>query len=446
MLHQNGINLWGIKGCYMKKMFLLIIILGSISFATKNCIFDALGNCIAPASSSAQYVKKISGQKRYYAWDTYSKNAYTKQMYISVSPRKSLGKKRWYEVDWNQGVKLCPEKEFYANNGVWIVNGAAHIDSLNCVYVDGSPYTRSILVLFAKNENDLKDADSSWILVNQTIVELSKSKHKIWDGRRKPNIAKTNPDSKYIDIFFSYDLIVDRTELTLRDALWLEEYARRVKPKNGYIRQPFYPSDDTLSLLNYPAAYFYLYAQYRSEIDGLDNVMRYNVPLSFVDTNKSLFFHKPNKYKRTIDVFDTSASGYREPLENEWEAIKLGGREGTFFWGDSSNENELGKYLNANCIDKEFGVYPVRQFKENPYGLYDVYGNAEENVAIVSGRRIFLGSQECKAFDSRLYDIGKACEFLNQYKCNYYDKPWNVERFRSIHHGFQGVRLVRKLE
>lgn len=54
-------------------------------------------------------------------------------------------------------------------------------------------------------------------------MELSKSPHKIWNALRKTNIVKANPESKYVEISFTYDLIVDKTEITLRDALWLEK-------------------------------------------------------------------------------------------------------------------------------------------------------------------------------------------------------------------------------
>ena len=444
---RNGMNLWEIyKMRCLKKILVIIIALISFCFAEKKCLFDALGNCVTTPFSSFQYITKKNAHKNYYAWSEKEQKNVVKQSYLSMSPRKSFGKKRWYEVDWNQGVKLCPEKNFNTGDGTWVVNGSAHIDSANCVYVDGSPYTRSILVLFARNLNDLTDADSSWILVNQTIVELSKSPHKIWNALRKTNIVKANPESKYVEISFTYDLIVDKTEITLRDALWLEKNGKRVKSKNGYKRQLFYPSRDTLNLLEYPAAYFHLYAEYRSVLDGLNSVMRYNVPLDSVDTNKTMLFHSPNKYNRTVDVYDTAANGYREPSEQEWEALKLGGNQTVFFWGDSADERALGQYSNVACIDENVGVYPVKQFEKNPYGLYDVYGNAEESVAIISGNRVFLGNEECNAFNARYYDIGKACEFLNRYKCNYFDKPWPVARFRSLHHGFQGLRLVRKLE
>jgi formylglycine-generating enzyme required for sulfatase activity len=66
---------------------------------------------------------------------------------------------------------------------------------------------------------------------------------------------------------------------------------------------------------------------------------------------------------------------YRLPTEAEWEYIARAGTQTIYYWGD-----ELGTG-NANCImcgtkwdNKE--TSPVGSFKPNPFGLYDVTGNA----------------------------------------------------------------------
>lgn len=157
----------------MKKFLLLLLVYFSFSFGNDFCVFDANGNCVSVLHDmrEAQNAFQEKGFKKYYIASK-EKSVAKIRSYRLVKPTKSIGRKKWYEVDWNQGVKLCPENKLDAKNGFWIVNGSAHVDFTNCVYVDGSPYTRSILVLFARNMNDLTDADSSWILVNQAIVNL----------------------------------------------------------------------------------------------------------------------------------------------------------------------------------------------------------------------------------------------------------------------------------
>ena len=158
----------------MIRILSLFLIYFSFSFGNDFCVFDANGNCVSNLHDmrEAKNLFQENGFKKYYIASN-EKSIAEKRSYKSVKPTKSSGHKRWYEVDWNQGIKFCTEANFNTGDGIWIVNGSAHVDSLNCIYVDGSPYTRSILVLYARNMNDLTDADSSWILVNQTIVELA---------------------------------------------------------------------------------------------------------------------------------------------------------------------------------------------------------------------------------------------------------------------------------
>ena len=134
----------------MKKIFFLLLICLSCSLGGDFCVFDANGNCASVLHSmkDAQNTSKKIGLKKYYIAQK-EKNIVARHSYKTVNPKKNIGRKKWYEVDWNQGVKLCPESNFNIGDGIWIVNGSAHVDSLNCIYVDGSPYTRSILVLYA---------------------------------------------------------------------------------------------------------------------------------------------------------------------------------------------------------------------------------------------------------------------------------------------------------
>ncbi len=67
---------------------------------------------------------------------------------------------------------------------------------------------------------------------------------------------------------------------------------------------------------------------------------------------------------------------YRLPSASEWEYAARANTFGLYFWGD-----DLGKG-NANCLDcgVEFAgsLAPVRSFKPNQWGLYDMHGNVWE--------------------------------------------------------------------
>ena len=115
-------------------------------------------------------------------------------------------------------------------------------------------------------------------------------------------------------------------------------------------------------------------------------------------------------------------------------------------WSDGyylpQDENELKKYMNVNCASTQLGVYPVKQYAPNAFGLYDVYGNAEEYSLYFpykSNNRISEATaMECFQYNSSGYSIGQSCEFLKKHVCraNRSSRPqW-----------LYGMRLVRKLE
>ncbi|WP_295860820.1 SUMF1/EgtB/PvdO family nonheme iron enzyme [uncultured Fibrobacter sp.] len=429
----------------MKKILLNIILIACIScFAQQGLnVYDAEGHLLTKMGSLSELNSKKCPSKRcFVAKEVVTKNGVDD--YKKKGPVKSKGHKRWYEVDWNQGVKLCPEKNFNTGEGTWIVNGSAHIDSKNCVYVDGSPYTRSILVLFSRNLDDLTEADSSWMLVNQTIVELAGKSFSVWNGLQRKH-GRKNPDSKYIKRTFTQDLIVDKTELRVRDALWMDEQFNRKKSPHEFSKTDFYPFRDTSKLLDFPAKANYLYSHYRSVIDGFEDAVKRDVPIDSSDTAK-VIYGQLNRYRNLVYILDTASNGYREPIYEEWQVLRRGGVNSTFLWGDSASEDELKKYARHDCIDNNRGLYPVKQFRPNSYGLYDVYGNAEERPVVISDGHQFYYGHECMAYDYNYYDIGEECYFLSFHKCNAIEKPWNPETFSFIVPSFEGMRLVRKLE
>ena len=405
----------------MKKVLSLFLIYFSCSFGGDFCIFDANGNCVSNLHDvrEAQNLFQEKGFKKYYIAS--KENAVAgKRSYKSVKPTKSSGRKRWYEVDWNQGVKLCPEKEFNAGDGIWIVNGSAHVDSRNCLYVDGSPYTRSILVLYAKDESDPKNADSSWILVNQTIVNLKGKKFIVYGGVGRIEYKNTK-DTSYV-VQMNYDLIVDKTELRVRDALWLREGEKVDKKRTVlHLNEDYYPSSDSLDVLDYPSRFFEDYLSFRSKKDGLESV--------------------ENCSKPTECSYNKSANGYRLPFYDEWYILQNAGQSKVFSWGNEFIEDSLKKYADIHCAEKKSGLYPVKQYAPNQYGLYDIYGNAEEKYYEEFDNE-YVALIACSVLNFN--NPGKACRELIKYKCLHRNEIITNATFKQP--AFQGMRMVRKLE
>jgi hypothetical protein len=444
----------------MRMIFIFFSITLGFVFASDLNVYDAQGNFITKTSrqDAPNWLKNNKEHRKIYIA---SKNASSQsQLYKTVSPRKTIGKKYWYEVDWNQGVKLCPQKNIKIGDGTWIVNGAARIDSLNCVYVEGSPYTRSILVLYSRDQKDLTEADSSWILVNQTIVELAGKTIKV------PKALNYNCTRKDCDAFvteelkFENDLIVDKTEMRFRDAIWLQESVsdlRKIrnivddydyKKAIDWFDREFYPSVNFNEIIDYPVPYNGKLVMLRSVKDGLDVSWKGYFPLDSV--RKKNYDLQIIPIDDLVSAWDLKSNGYRIPTAKEWIVLTSGGSSRVFAWGDSVDEKSLSREMNIWCSDKDPGLYPVKQYAPNGYGLYDVYGNAEERVFGFRKHReypditLFSIAPFCGAYEEK--GILPVCRSLRPYACAKKGKPRLQKKYDSFYNGFVGMRAVRILE
>ena len=154
------------------------------------------------------------------------------------------------------------------------------------------------------------------------------------DSREKPQHLVT----------FSDDLFMGQFEVTQAD--WLA-----VMGENPYVRDRSNP--------------YYL-------LPGMaDRITHPDHPATVSWQDAIEFIEKLNKREGT--------TGYRLPTEAEWEYAARAGSTTRYFFGDDASALDNYAWHGENFVTG--GTHPVGTKKPNPWGLYDIYGNAWEWVS-----------------------------------------------------------------
>ncbi len=98
----------------------------------------------------------------------------------------------------------------------------------------------------------------------------------------------------------------------------------------------------------------------------------------FKDDSLPVFNISWNDAQKYINWLSTeTGKNYRLLSESEWEYVAKAGSKNNFFWGDDVGKNQANC---ANCGSRWDGKQPapVKSFKANKFGVYDMHGNLWE--------------------------------------------------------------------
>jgi serine/threonine protein kinase len=79
--------------------------------------------------------------------------------------------------------------------------------------------------------------------------------------------------------------------------------------------------------------------------------------------------------KFCVKMKEKTGLDYRLPTEAQWEYAARAGTRTAYSFGDDEDDLEFYGWFDENSDDK---LHPIGRKRANPWGLYDIYGNAEE--------------------------------------------------------------------
>lgn len=167
----------------------------------------------------------------------------------------------------------------------------------------------------------------------------------------------------------TYNYYIDTTEIT---EIQFENLAGHLIPNFEISEQFSRPASANVE-------HAILYCNERSKKFNFDTVYTYDSVA--ID---STFGYPYNHLLLVNAKMNLAANGFRLPLSSEWTYAYRGGYSSDYFWGnDLFDEDVADQYGWYRYKGGESGALPVAGKLPNPYGLYDIIGNAKESVHFI---------------------------------------------------------------
>lgn len=146
---------------------------------------------------------------------------------------------------------------------------------------------------------------------------------------------------------------------------------------------------------------------------------------------------------------------YRLPSEAEWEYAARAGSKTRYWWGDEPKLNGKVMACCRGCGSERDGdgPFPVDHFEANPFGLFNVHGNAWEWVADYFCEAYSSGPSDGSARQSKSCGVPDAVEGLRVFRggsCFYEPRQMRsamrLRNWPSFRNQTVGFRIARDLE
>ena len=329
-----------------------------------------------------------------------------------LEPVLTWKKSRYLEADRSKPYRVCP---IVKGKGFWTSRFDLAEDSSGCALVTTQYRTYGDLLVF----HDIRDSvplDSAWLLVNQKLIDLSKSEHYLLKRQTLDEV-----------------LIVDKMETTIHDVLYFEKQSKK-EDGYGFFCPAFmmsirnYPNGDYLGNPDMPYTYASLFEdfmRYRSLSEGLN-------PL----------------FNETDTLCDLTRNGYRVPTVLEWVALRRAGHK-NYYWGEADDSITVSKFEWFHPKQ----MHKVGQLQPNPYGLYDAMGNVMEQVLPYPEKcwvaedecNFDIGEKECDLFKNSLLPRFVLGETRSGVMNESHEMKWDAPVPMTAPRIIRGFRLVRQI-